>query len=219
MADAVLKHVDRARPVRILDLGCGTGRLDFRLADALPQADVTGLDISAANIHAADAARVGRNDAARIRFTHADYLTFEGGTFDVLVTDGVLHLVPVDTETLVNKLSADLRAGGTLVVCMPYECYYNSAFAVARRMLRAVRSRALDGLITAAGRLLHPEASDDMLRERVHYIYRPPERVMGPPLEARFEAAGLTRVATYPMPSSSLAQLRHSVTVWHKGSR
>jgi trans-aconitate methyltransferase len=219
MAEIVLGHVDRDLARRILDLGCGTGRLALRLAAALPQARVTGLDISAANIDAANAARAGHGDNARVDFTHADYLTFAGGRFDVLVTDGVLHLVPVDTATLVRKLSEDVNEGGTLVVCMPHRCLYNTAFAMTRRMLRAVRSEVLDRAVASVGRVLHPDASDEMLRERVHYIYRPPERVMDPALEASFAQSGLRRIATYPMPSTSLAQLRHSVTVWRKGKR
>jgi methylase of polypeptide subunit release factors len=46
MAEIVLDHVDAATPIRMLDLGCGTGMLAFRLADALPSARITGLDIS-----------------------------------------------------------------------------------------------------------------------------------------------------------------------------
>lgn len=216
MAEVVLRHVDAGTPARVLDLGCGTGRLALRLIEALPLAHVTGLDISAANIRAAEQARAGHAAAERLHLTHADYLGFDGGPFDVVVTDGVLHLVPVDDATLIGKLAADVGPGGLLVVCMPHACAYNAAFAGARRMLRALRSRALDRAIAAAGRLLHPEASDEMLRERIHYMYRPPERVMGPALAARFAAHGLHRVATSPMPSSSLAQLRHSVTVWRK---
>jgi SAM-dependent methyltransferase len=216
MADAVLRYVDRSRAVRILDLGCGTGQLAFRLLDSLPAAEVVGLDISAANIHAANETRRTRPDQNQLRFIEADYLTFDGGPFDVVVTDGVLHLIPVDDEPLVRKLAADTGAGGVLIVCMPYACTFNSAFAVTRKLLRALRGPALDRLIKSVGHLLHPDVSDEMLLERVHYMYRPPERVMDPALARQFAAFGLQQRATHPMPSSSLAQLRHNVTVWGK---
>lgn len=216
MADTVLRHVAPTDAVRILDLGCGTGQLAFRLSDLMPAAEITGLDISAANIAAANGACVARSDHARLRFLQADYLEFAGGPFDLIVTDGVLHLIPVGDEPLVRKLSADTRAGGQLVVCMPYAGAYNTVFAATRRVLRAVRGPALDRVITTAGHVLHPDVSDEMLLERVHYMYRPPERVMGPALAARFAGEGLTQLATHPMPSSSLAQLRHNVTVWQK---
>ena len=216
MAEIVLGYVDRSRALRILDLGCGTGQLAFRLADALPAAEIVGLDISTANVDAANAAREGRDDRARLRFTQADYLVFADAPFDLVVTDGVLHLIPVDDDTLVGKLAADTRANGLLVVCMPHQCAFNTAFSVTRKALRAVRGPLLDRIIKTVGHVLHPDASDAMLAERVHYMYRPPERVMDGGFTAKLNAAGLQRRATHAMPSSSLAQLRHSVTVWHR---
>jgi trans-aconitate methyltransferase len=216
MAEIVLDHVDAATPIRMLDLGCGTGMLAFRLADALPSARITGLDISRANIDAANAALPRTRYRHRIDFVHADYLEHRHDPFDVIVTDGVLHLVPVEDARLIGKLAADTRPGGQLIVCMPYQCAYNTAFTVVRQAMRATRNPLSDRAIVGIGRLLHPEASTEMLLERVHYIYRPPERVMGASLAQVFDAAGLTREAAYPMPSSSLAQLRHSVTVWRK---
>src|SRR4030088_1219172 len=53
MGDIVLAHVPRDRAIRLLDLGCGTGSLLFRLAEALPAAALSGVDISPANIRAA----------------------------------------------------------------------------------------------------------------------------------------------------------------------
>jgi trans-aconitate methyltransferase len=218
MSEVVLRYADANRPLRILDLGCGTGVLAFRLADALPQASITGLDISHANIDAAEAARHQSKAAPRLRFIHADYLEYRDDPYDLIVTDGVLHLVPVGTARLVRKLAADATRGGQLVVCMPYRCTYNSVFAGVRGVLRAIRNPLFDRGIMAAGRVLHPDASAEMLLERVHYMYRPPERVMGPQLRREFVSAGLQQEAEYPMPSSSLAQLRHSVTVWRKGA-
>ncbi|MFM7511884.1 MAG: class I SAM-dependent methyltransferase, partial [Cyanobium sp.] len=41
------------RPARVLDLGCGPGNISFRLADALPDAAVVGLDGAAAMLERA----------------------------------------------------------------------------------------------------------------------------------------------------------------------
>src|SRR5207302_1359349 len=82
----------------------------------------------------------------------ADYMAFDGGPFDLIVTDGVLHLIPGDTRALFDKLSRDLRAGGVLVCCMPYDSAYNRAFAVVRRAMRACRGAWLDALILALAR-------------------------------------------------------------------
>ena len=42
---------DKDKGVRVLDVGCGTGSLLFRLADALPAASLVGIDVSPANRH------------------------------------------------------------------------------------------------------------------------------------------------------------------------
>jgi trans-aconitate methyltransferase len=211
---AIAAEVLPARVDAALDLGCGTGRLARLLAEARPQAMVTGLDISAANIAAARAA----HSLANLHFECADYLQFGGGPFDAIVTDGVLHLIPGSTAALFGKLAADLRAGGRLICCMPYSGTYNHAFAVARKALRAVRTRALDRAILGIGRLLHGgEMSTEQLEERVHYMYLPPTRMMSDALEKNVAASlGLRVVARYAMPSTSAAQLRHSVTVFEK---
>jgi trans-aconitate 2-methyltransferase len=201
----------------VLDLGCGTGRLARLLARARPDASVIGLDVSPANI----AAAVGNPDQlANLRFHCGDYLQFDAGPFDAIITDGVLHLIPGSTDVLFGKLAADLTAGGRLIVCMPYRGPYNVAFSLTRRTLRAIRTPALDRAIEAVGRLLHgAEMSIEQLRERVHYMYLPPTRMMSEDIERGVaHAHGLTVIGRYAMPSTSAAQLRHSVTVFEKSA-
>jgi len=219
MRDIVLAQVAVDRAIRVLDIGCGTGSLLFRLAEALPQATLVGIDISSANIRAAQRQQADRPSAARVQFETADYLRFQAEPFDAIVADGVLHLVPCDTQALVRKLAADLRPGGLLVCSMPFQCAYNTSFAVVRRTLRTIRSPWLDRAILRAGRLLHGhEMNDDGLRERVDYMYIPPERMMGEPLARDFAAAGLRRTAEYPMKSTSPSQLKHRVTIFERSA-
>jgi len=216
MRDIVLEHVGRDQSLRILDLGCGAGSLLVRLAEVFPSASITGIDVSAANIAAAEQ-RLAVSMRDRVRLMVADYLTFHDRPFDLIVCDGVLHLIPASTDALVAKLAGDLAAGGTLVCDMPYDGVYNRAFAIVRRLLRAVRSPVVDRAILGAGRLLHArEMNDEGLRERVGYMYMPPERMMGAALAHAFQTAGLRQTATHAMLSTSLSQLRHNVTVWAK---
>ncbi len=216
MRDIVVAHVPRGRAVRILDLGCGTGSLVFRLADALPSATLVGIDVSPANIDAANAARRGPA-AGRTAFVVADYLRFHAPAFDVVVTDGVLHLIRADTAQLVAKLGSDVLPGGVLICAMPFDCAYNRVFAVVRRSLRPLRSRWLDAAILQTGRILHGRDMDDNgLRERVGYMYLPPERMMNSKLLAEFRRVGFRETATYPMKSTSASQLRHGVTVFKR---
>ena len=217
MRDIVLAHVPSDRAIRLLDIGCGTGSLLFRLAEALPQASLVGIDISAANIRAAKQEQDLRPAAARITFDTADYLQYRGDPFDAIVADGVLHLVPGDSEALARKLAHDLAAGGIFVCDMPFASGYNTAFALVRRILRRVRSPWTDRAILQIGRVLHGrEMSDEGLRERIGYMYIPPERVMSEGLVRSFESAGLRRTAEHAMASVSLSQLRHRVTVFER---
>jgi SAM-dependent methyltransferase len=220
MCELVVRHVAADGTREILDVGCGTGSLVFLLAQALPSAALTGLDVSAPNIRAAEAQRTTLDaaSASRIRFEQADYLARASSPVDAITSDGVLHLIPGDTRALFAKLSADLRPGGVLVVCMPFDCAYNYAFAMLRRALRLIRSNALDNVILAIGRRLHgSEMSDEGLRERVPYMYIAPERLAGRGLrESIAPSAGLDLVARYPMPSASLSQLKHEVLVFQK---
>lgn len=200
----------------VLDLGCGTGRLTRLIADAHPALAVVGIDISRANIAAAAAGQT----PCRVRFEQADYLDYSGGPFDLIVTDGVLHLIPGDTRPLVRKLGVDLRPGGMLVCCMPYTGAYNVAFSGVRRALRLARGAWLDRAMLTVGEWLHGrEMATDDLRERVHYMYLPPTRMMNGALRAAMARdAGLQVVGEQPMPSVSLAQLRHRVTIFRKDS-
>ncbi len=103
---------------------------------------------------------------------------------------------------------------------MPYDCAYNYAFAMLRRALRLVRSRALDALILRMGRMLHGrEMDDEGLRERIPYMYIPPQRLAGRSLrEAIAPSAGLRLIARHAMPSVSLSQLKHEVLVFQKAA-
>lgn len=217
MRDIVVAEAPRG-PIRVLDLGCGTGSLVRRLAEALPDATVLGIDISSANIEAARRV-TGRGDG-RMRFEVADYLQVAADPFDLIVSDGVLHLVPGDTGALVAKIARDLRPGGVFVCDMPFACAYNTVFALVRRVLRSVRGPWLDRLVLAIARWLHGRDMDDAgLRERVGYMYIPPERVMDDRLVHAFASAGLQRRTEYDAKSTSPSQLKHRVTVFVREAR
>src|SRR5262249_2051623 len=154
------------RPIRVLDLGCGTGSLVVRLADTLRSATVVGLDVSPANIAVAQE-RQTRDPASNVKFVTGDYLSYHTDPFDVILSDGVLHVIGADTGSLVAKLARDLRMGGALICDMPFACAYNTVFAIVRRGLRAVRGPWLDRAILQTARALHGRTmDDDGLRER-----------------------------------------------------
>ena len=218
MAAVALGHIPVDRPIRVLDIGCGTGALVFLIADARPLAEVIGLDISSANIRAAEHSRRASGAASRIAFAQGDYLTYHADPFDAIVSDGVLHLIPGDTRALFAHITRDLRAGGAFVCGMPFDCGYNQIFTLIRRALRLVRSPLADAAILFAARALHGREMDERsLRERIDYMYMPPTRMLDrETCERVAPAAGLRVIAQYPMPSTSPSQLRHNVTVFER---
>ena len=211
----LLGRVDAARPCRVLDLGCGTGLNALALAEALPRATITGVDLSAVSIARAEAARGVHAAGARLRFAAADYLDFAGGPFDVIVSETVLHTIPGPTDALFDKLARDLAPGGLLLYTMPTAALANRLLAALRRMLRAGRGRATDALLLALARTLHGNRYDDgLLRERVPYMYLVPERYDTAALHARLhDRWGLQILATEPVPRASPAQLVHRLVI------
>src|SRR4051794_27528344 len=98
--------------LRVIDLGCGTGELTRRLADALPDSDVLGIDSSPEMLaRAAAQARPG------LRFEQAD-LAQVTGAWDLVFSHAAIHWVP-DHHALVPRLLGLVQPGGQLAVQMP----------------------------------------------------------------------------------------------------
>ncbi|HET7343859.1 MAG TPA: class I SAM-dependent methyltransferase [Methylomirabilota bacterium] len=211
----VVQHVEPDRALRVLDLGCGSGVNALALAHALLHTTVTGVDLSAPNIAAAEQARGQHPAAARVSFVAADYLGYDGGPFDVIVSETVLYAIPGSDEALFGKIARDLVPGGLLVYTMPTDALSNRLLVALRRLLRLLRGRATDAALLALARALHGRAYDDaLLRERVPYMYVIPDRYDSHALHARLRARwGFEILATEPIPRASPAQLAHRLVV------
>ncbi len=100
-------------PLRILDLGCGTGEITRRLADLYPQAQIVGVDILESNL---DLAR--RENSAHVLRVHyetgdAFALKFAHATFDLVVCRHMSQSVP-DFPLVLDEIGRVLRPGGWL---------------------------------------------------------------------------------------------------------
>jgi trans-aconitate 2-methyltransferase len=145
---------------RVIDLGCGTGALTRKLADAHPQALVLGIDTSPQMLEEAR-----RRERPGLRFVKgaieavdqigpdllgeaADDLpraARQGSPddsrgdprWDLIFSHAALHWVP-DHERLIPRLFARVAPGGRLVVQLP-----SNHLAVPQRTLAAVADEAL----------------------------------------------------------------------------
>ncbi len=101
---------------RILDIGCGTGRLTEEMVAARP-ALVVGLDLSGPMLAEASARQTANDETGRAAVQYVrgagEALPF-AGAFDAVFSNATLHWVP-DHERLFGSIHAALRPGGRLV--------------------------------------------------------------------------------------------------------
>ncbi len=99
--------------LRILDAGCGTGEISWRLAELFPRATVLGVDILDQNLELARA-RYARL-APRLSFEHRSVfgLDMPDRTFDLTVCRHVNHSIP-HPDQVFAELARVTRRGGRL---------------------------------------------------------------------------------------------------------
>ncbi len=110
-------------PLRILDLGCGNGTQTVAYAEAWPQAELHGADLSAPFLRFAHAWAEGLGVAVHYHQMDAGRMTFPDGHFDLIVS----HILCHETwdDILRRSLAQSyrmLRPGGMLLhVDVPYQ--------------------------------------------------------------------------------------------------
>lgn len=108
---ARLAHYDAER---VLDVGCGTGTLEQRLAAAQPDWKLTGADLSQAMLAQARQKHYDAPDVTFVQASAAD-LPFPDAHFDLVVSASALHYFPAP-ETALREIRRVLRPHGTLVL-------------------------------------------------------------------------------------------------------
>jgi len=108
--------IRRQPGMRIVDLGCGTGRLTRRLHERLQAAATLGLDRSPRML------AVANQECATdgVRFDERDIATFpaEGEQFDLVFSNAALHWID-DHARVFERLASALASGGQIAVQMP----------------------------------------------------------------------------------------------------
>jgi trans-aconitate 2-methyltransferase len=171
---------------KVVDLGCGPGNISFRLAAALPQACVLGVDGAAAMLELAEQRRC--SDPARwspLRFQRACLPLAPGALeslpapfappYSAIVSNSLLHHLH-DPAVLWRSVS-QLAAPGALVVV--------------RDLRRPPDPQTLAALVERHAAAAHPLLRRDFANS-LAAAFRPEE------VEAQLLAAGLTRLSVSP---------------------
>jgi release factor glutamine methyltransferase len=191
LVEAVLAHLpDKARALRILDLGTGTGCLLLALLSELKNATGLGVDRATGALRAARANAKAAGLGARARFTRGDWSKGLGGRFDVVVANppyiparAIQHLMPEvarfdpraaldggrDGLAAYRAILADLRRVLASHALVAFEVGQGQAGAVARLLkgagLQVLEARCdLAGIerciIATAGQIRHTGGGD-----------------------------------------------------------
>jgi trans-aconitate 2-methyltransferase len=109
----VLERLRLRGDERVLDAGCGSGRVTEALAERLPDGHVIALDASSAML--AEASRRLARFGDRVELVHADLLEpLPIDPVDAILSTATFHWVP-DHDALFANLADALRPGGQLV--------------------------------------------------------------------------------------------------------
>jgi trans-aconitate 2-methyltransferase len=109
----LLARVPLAGPARVADLGCGPGNSTRLLCERWPEADVLGVDSSAAMLAKAERSGIPA------RWLESDVAAWTpDAPYDLLFSNAALHWLP-DHASLLPQLLAHLRPGGVLAIQMP----------------------------------------------------------------------------------------------------
>lgn len=100
-------------PVRVLELGSGTGFVTAMLRAQNPAAEITGIDLSPGMLAVAEA----KPELSDVTFITGDFREVWGtGTFDVVLTTLCLHHLPdADRAALLKTIHDSLNEGGIFV--------------------------------------------------------------------------------------------------------
>lgn len=113
-AEAVIDRLELSGTERVLDIGCGTGRLTEQLLRRLPGGRVIALDPSARMVHEASRRLAGERDRTELIVADAAEPLPVEPPVDAVLSTATFHWV-LDHDRLFANIAAVLRPGGRLV--------------------------------------------------------------------------------------------------------
>lgn len=135
LAADFLEQMRQAR--RLLDVGCGPGQFTVRGAEALPDAQVWGVDLAPTMIELARGHAAASPAAARLHFEVADvaHLPFPDAHFDAVLSSGSIKHWP-DPVAGLREIHRVLMPGGRAFVIEMNRLAPAAAVATHRARLR-----------------------------------------------------------------------------------
>jgi len=143
---------------RVLDVGCGSGRLTVALARAV--AEVTGMDTSADRL--AHAVRLAEKAGVQLTLVEADMeepLPFTDASFDA-VTSRLSLMIPRDAVPTLRELGRVLEPRGRIATVVWAALPENPWFDAPREAVRAVLGDERASFARAFGRLGSPRDAE-----------------------------------------------------------
>lgn len=159
----VIDRVARlAEPKRILEVGCGTGRNLMELARRFPQAQLTGLDVSADMLHLTEKKLAGAGARERVTLVRQRYdQPLNESGFDLVLCSYALSMFNPGWEEAVACAAADLTPDGLFALVD----FHDSRFTWFKRWMRVNHVR-MEGHL-----LLGLESRFEMLVSERHSAY------------------------------------------------
>jgi trans-aconitate methyltransferase len=129
---ALVDRLKLGEASRVLDVGCGDGKVSAEIARRVPAGRVVGIDNSPAMIELAQ--RTWASVVPNLEFRIADAQAFDvPSSFDLVFSNSALHWMP-DHPAVLRCVAAGLKSGGRL------------AFSMGGRGTASVVYRAIDEL-------------------------------------------------------------------------
>lgn len=110
----VFDHFDLPEACRVLELGCGVGKLWVENADRIrPTWAITASDLSAAMLAATKANLASLQGTFAFQQVDVEHIPFAAQTFDAVIANHMLYYAR-DVDAAVAEISRVLKPGGTL---------------------------------------------------------------------------------------------------------
>jgi 2-polyprenyl-3-methyl-5-hydroxy-6-metoxy-1,4-benzoquinol methylase len=138
----ILKLIEGKDGLKILDVGCGYGRLSIPIIEKFPGVDIRGVDISENYV------RLYKENTNHLAFIGTiENLPAELGTFDYIICITVLmYLDHENLEKAVFNLILHLKPGGRLILIEPY-CsgrWFQTGFGMVPFLMKRIRRNTIN---------------------------------------------------------------------------